>query len=230
MSEMKVALVTGANKGIGFEVARQLASRGWRVFVGARNSEAGEEAAEKIGGSARFLHMDVSDPESIRNAARELGSQTDRLDVLVNNSGIVLDWNGAVLELKPETLEATLRTNLFGPLLVSQAVVPLLRKSDLPRIVNVSSGAGQLSEELQSWAPAYSISKTALNSLTQQLAAALPDFAVNSVTPGWVRTDMGGASAPRSVEEGSDTIVWLATEAPQSLTGKFIRDREVIEW
>jgi len=230
MSEMKVALVTGANKGIGFEVARQLASRGWRVFVGARNSEAGEEAAEKIGGSARFLHMDVSDPESIRNAARELGSQTDRLDVLVNNAGIVLDWNGAVLDLKPETLEATLRTNLFGPLLVSQALVPLLRKSDSPRIVNVSSGAGQLSEGLQSWAPAYSISKTALNSLTQQLAAALPDFAVNSVTPGWVRTDMGGASAPRSVEEGADTIVWLATEAPQSLTGKFIRDREVIEW
>src|SRR5690242_13871927 len=99
MSEMKVALVTGANKGIGFEVARQLASRGWRVYIGARNREAGEEAAEKIGGSARFLYMDVSDPESIRNAARELGSQADRLDVLVNNAGIVLDWNGAVLEL-----------------------------------------------------------------------------------------------------------------------------------
>src|SRR6478735_4018009 len=119
MSETKIALVTGANKGIGLEVARQLASRGWRVYVGARNREAGEKAAVEIGGSARFLHMDVSDAESIRNGARELGSQTDRLDVLVNNAGIVLDWNGAVLDLKPETLEETLRTNLFGPLLVS---------------------------------------------------------------------------------------------------------------
>ncbi len=230
MSESKVALVTGANKGIGFEVARQLAARGMRVYLGARNREAGEKAVAQIGGEARLLLMDVSDEASIAKAVKELSSQTDRLDVLVNNAGIVLDYEKSLFDLTSDTLRKTLATNLFGPLLVSQSVIPLMRKSDSPRIVNVSSGAGQLSGELQSWAPAYSISKTSLNALTQQLAAALPEFAINSVCPGWVRTDMGGPNATLSVEEGADTIVWLATEAPQSLTGKYLRDRQAIEW
>jgi NAD(P)-dependent dehydrogenase (short-subunit alcohol dehydrogenase family) len=123
-----------------------------------------------------------------------------------------------------------LHTNTLGPLLVSQAFVPFLKKSDAPRIVNVSSGGGQLTDGADGWAPAYCISKTALNGVTVQLAAALPKFAVNSVCPGWVRTDMGGSNASRSVAEGASGIVWLAADAPQSLTARFLRDRKVIAW
>jgi NAD(P)-dependent dehydrogenase (short-subunit alcohol dehydrogenase family) len=123
-----------------------------------------------------------------------------------------------------------LRTNTLGTLLVSQAFVRFLKISDSPRIVNVSSGGGQLADGADGWAPAYCISKTAVNGVTSQLAAALPGFAVNSVCPGWVRTDMGGANAPRSVAEGASGIVWLAAEAPQKETGKFWRDRKVIPW
>jgi len=123
-----------------------------------------------------------------------------------------------------------LRTNTLGALLLAQAFVPFLKKSDAPRIVNVSSGGGQLADGADGWAPAYCISKTALNGVTVQLAAALPKFAVNSVCPGWVRTDMGGASATRSVAEGASGVVWLASEAPHSMTGKFFRDRKVIPW
>src|ERR687892_2172657 len=135
-----------------------------------------------------------------------------------------------VLTITPEIFETTLRTNTLGALLVAQAFVPFLQKSDAPRIVNVSSGGGQLADGADGWAPAYCISKTALNGVTSQLAAALPKFAVNSVCPGWVRTDMGGQGATRSVEEGADTIVWLASDAPQKLTGKFLRDRKEIPW
>ncbi len=148
----------------------------------------------------------------------------------MNNAGILLDEDKDILTLAPETIATTLRTNTFGALLVAQAFVPFLRKSDHPRIVNVSSGGGQLADGADGWAPAYCISKTALNGVTVQLAAALPEFAVNSVCPGWVRTDMGGANATRSVAEGASGIVWLAAEAPQGETGKFWRDRKVIPW
>ena len=234
----RIALVTGANKGIGFEVARQLARKGFRVFLGARNEKSGEVAAEKLRtegvkegyGEITFLKIDVSKPDSIRRAAEEFSRSTDRLDVLVNNAGILLDDDKDVLMVAPEIFETTLRTNTVGPLLVSQAFVPFLKKSDAPRIVNVSSGGGQLADGADGWAPAYCISKTALNGVTAQLAAALPKFAVNSVCPGWVRTDMGGANATRSVGEGATGIVWLAVDAPQNETGKFWRDRKVIPW
>jgi NAD(P)-dependent dehydrogenase (short-subunit alcohol dehydrogenase family) len=230
----KIALVTGANKGIGFEVARQLARKGFHVFLGARNADTGSAAAEKLrsegAGEVTFLELDVSNPESIGRAAEDLPRQVDHLDVLVNNAGIALDDDENVLKISPETFETTLRTNTLGPLLVSQAFVPLLNKSSAPRIVNVSSGGGQLADGADGWAPAYCVSKTALNGVTSQLAAALPDFAVNSVCPGWVRTDMGGANATRSVSEGAAGIVWLAGEAPQKQTGKFWRDRKVIPW
>jgi NAD(P)-dependent dehydrogenase (short-subunit alcohol dehydrogenase family) len=134
------------------------------------------------------------------------------------------------LKISTETIETTLRTNTLSPLLVAQAFVPLLKKSAAPRIVNVSSGGGQLSDGAEGWAPSYCISKTGLNGVTVQLAAALPDFAVNSVCPGWVRTDMGGSNATRSVAEGAAGIIWLAADAPQKETGKFWRDRRVIPW
>src|SRR6476660_2603517 len=226
----KIALVTGANKGIGFEVARQLAAKGSRVFVGARNEKAGRAAAQKIGPTATFLKIDVSDPASIREAAAELAKTVDHLDVLVNNAGIIVDGADAILKATPDQFETTMRTNTLGPLMVAQAFQPVLAKSSAPRIVNVSSSGGQLHDGADSLSPGYCISKTALNGVTSQLAAALPKFAVNSVCPGWVRTDMGGKNASRSVEEGADTIVWLASEAPQQSTGKFLRDRKEIAW
>jgi NAD(P)-dependent dehydrogenase (short-subunit alcohol dehydrogenase family) len=229
-NEDKVALVTGANKGIGFEVASELTGKGFRVFVGARNEKEGREAAKKIGARAVFLKLDVSEPASIRNAAQELGKAATHLDVLANNAGILLDEDKAALTMTPEIFETTMRTNTLGPLLVAAAFQPLLAKSSAPRIINVSSGGGQLTDGADGWAPGYCISKTALNGVTVQLAAALPNFAVNSVCPGWVRTDMGGEGATRSVKEGADTIVWLATDAPQELTGKFLRDRKEIPW
>ena len=176
------------------------------------------------------MKLDVSNPESIQHAANEFGKQSDRLDALINNAGILLDDDKDILTITPELFESTLRTNTLGALLMAEAFVPLLKKSNAPRIVNVSSGGGQLADGADGWAPGYCISKTALNGVTIQLAAALPKFAVNSVCPGWVRTDMGGSNATRSVAEGASGIVWLAAEAPQDETGKFWRDRKVIPW
>ena len=236
--EQRIALVTGANKGIGFEVVRQLARKGFHVFLGARDEKAGNAAVEKLhrentarsGITAAFLKIDVSDPDSIRSAAEEFSKKSDRLDTLVNNAGILLDDDKEILTITPEIFETTLRTNTLGALLVSQAFVSFLKKSEAPRIVNVSSGGGQLADGADGWAPAYCISKTALNGVTVQLAAALPKFAVNSVCPGWVRTDMGGSNATRSIAEGASGVVWLAADAPQKETSKFWRDRKVIPW
>jgi len=236
--EQRIALVTGANKGIGFEVVRDLARKGFHVFLGARNEKAGETAAEKLRtegakedyGEITVLKIDVSKPDSIGRAAEEFSRKSDRLDTLVNNAGILLDDDKDVLTTTSEIFETTLRTNTLGALLVAQTFVPFLKKSAAPRIVNVSSGGGQLTDGADGWAPAYCISKTALSGVTVHLAAALPKFAVNSVCPGWVRTDMGGSNATRSVLEGAAGIVWLAADAPQSETGKFWRDRKVIPW
>jgi NAD(P)-dependent dehydrogenase (short-subunit alcohol dehydrogenase family) len=241
-SEARIALVTGANKGIGREVARQLAARGFRVVLGARRPEAGQQAAAELGtgfdrlttgiGRVEFLEIDVADAASITRAAQQLAALVDHLDVLVNNAGILEDGTATALDVDAAVVRRTFETNTLGPLLVTQAMLPLLLKAPGgARIINVSSGAGALGE-MTSWAPAYSISKTALNAVTRQFAAVLRTqrIAVNSVCPGWVRTDMGGAGATRALEQGADTIVWLATEAPLSLTGGFLRDRKSIEW
>jgi NAD(P)-dependent dehydrogenase (short-subunit alcohol dehydrogenase family) len=198
-AHMKIALVTGANKGIGREVARQLAGKGFHVFIGARNRSAGRKAADEIakkGGKTAFLEIDVSDNNGVAAAAREFAKASDHLDVLVNNAGIIVDGDDAILEINDELLRKTLETNALGSLRVIRAFVPLLAKSEAPRVINVSSSGGQLTGGADSWAPAYCISKTALNGVTSQLAAALPKFAVNSVCPGWVRTDMGGQELP----------------------------------
>jgi len=230
---MKTVLVTGANKGIGREVAGQLARKGFHVFVAARNPDAGRKAADEIAkqsGKATFIEVDVTDNASVRAAAREFSKIADHLDVLVNNAGIMMDGGDAILEVSDNIFRRTIETNVLGALRATRAFTPLLVKSKAPRVINVSSSGGQLTGGADGWSPAYCISKTALNGVTSQLAAALPKFAVNSVCPGWVRTDMGGRNATRSVEEGADTIVWLASEAPQGLTGKFLRDRKEIPW
>ena len=232
-ARMKTVLVTGANKGIGREVAGQLARKGFHVFVAARNPDAGRKAADEIAkqsGKATFIEVDVTDNASVRAAAREFSKIADHLDVLVNNAGIMMDGDDAILEVSDNIFRRTIETNVLGALRATRAFTPLLVKSKAPRVINVSSSGGQLTGGADGWSPAYCISKTALNGVTSQLAAALPKFAVNSVCPGWVRTDMGGRNATRSVEKGADTIVWLATEAPRELTGKFLRDRKEIPW
>jgi NAD(P)-dependent dehydrogenase (short-subunit alcohol dehydrogenase family) len=229
-----VALITGANKGIGFEVTRQLAGRGWRVVIGARNARAGQEAAASISndkGSAAFLEIDVANSQSIARAAAEFGKQFDHLDVLINNAGIYPDQGLSILTISRRQLTDTFQTNTFGPIEVTQAFLPYLRKAKAARVINMSTGYGQI-EGLSATVPSYCLSKLALNGATIMLNEALKGdgIAVNTMSPGWVRTDMGGANAPRSVEEGADTAVWLAAEASQKLTGKFFQDRKEIPW
>ena len=225
-----IILITGATRGIGFAAAMQLAARGAQVIVASRDATRAQSAAEKIGRNTSWLSLDIDDPDSVNAAAASIAAQYGRLDVLANNSAVLLDHYEGLDQLKPETLAATLKTNVVGTLRISQAMKELLGKSSAPRIINVSSGAGQLDGEPQSWAPAYCISKTALNMLTQQLTAAWPDVMVNSMCPGWCRTEMGGDNAPRSAEEGADTLTWLALDAPHSLRGSFIKDRQAIPW
>jgi NAD(P)-dependent dehydrogenase (short-subunit alcohol dehydrogenase family) len=173
--------------------------RVFHVFVGARNRVAGREAADAIaknGGKATLLEIDVADNASVTAAAREFSKIANHLDVLVNNAGIVVDGDSAVLEISDELLRKTLETNTLGALRVTRAFAPLLAKSKTPRVINVSSGGGELTGGADSWAPGYCISKAGLNGVTSQLAAALPKFAVNSVCPGWVQTDMAAKTQP----------------------------------
>lgn len=228
----KTAFITGANKGIGFEVARQLAQLGYAVFVGSRDISKGKQATQQLceqGYEATFIQLDVTDPLSIKQAAGTFSQKADHLDVLINNAAVLDDHGEDILKLNVELLNRTLTTNVTGPIMVIQDFLPFLQKSDAPRIINVSSGVGSL-RNMQTYAPAYSISKVALNAVTRQFAGALPGVAVNSVSPGWVRTDMGGNNASRSVEEGAAGIVWLATQAPGSETGKFWQDKQEIPW
>jgi NAD(P)-dependent dehydrogenase (short-subunit alcohol dehydrogenase family) len=225
-----IVLITGATRGIGFAAAKQLAARGATVIIASRDLPRAEKAARQVGGSTESIQLDITNESSLHNSAEQIRQRHGHLDVLANNSGVLLDNSDPIASLKPETLRATLETNLIGTFRVTLAMLPLLQKSAAPRIINVSSGAGQLDGEPQAWAPAYSISKTALNMLTQQLTAALPKVMVNSMCPGWCRTEMGGPQAPLSADEGADTLVWLALDAPHSLRGSFVKQRKVIPW
>ena len=230
-SKQRKVLITGANRGIGYETAKQLKERGFFVVLSARDVTEGQSAATELG--VKFLQIDVADEKSISAAATEFKERFgDSLDVLVNNAGIYPDGDESILEVGKTQLFHALLTNTLGPLLVTRLFQKLLENSEEGgRLINLSSKLGQLSD-MGGTAPTYSISKTALNAVTRQLSSALGEkqIAVNSVSPGWVRTDMGGENAELSVEEGADSIVWLADEAPHSLTGKFIRDRKEIEW
>lgn len=230
--DKRIAIVTGANRGIGYEVVRQLSEKNWTVILTARHEARGRTARDDLAGrglDVRFHLLDVTDAEQVGRLGRDLAAEPGRLDVLVNNAGILMKEDRGSVRTPIETLRLTMETNFFGPFRVSQALLPLLNRSDDARIINVSSGLGQLSDGGGGY-PAYSISKAALNMMTVQFAE---DFGgrvkVNSVCPGWVRTEMGGPGAPRSVEKGAESIVWLATES-KIPNGKFIRDRKEIPW
>ncbi len=239
MSEnSKVTLITGANKGIGFEVARQLASKGFTILLGARDPQRGEEAAAKIPG-ATYLPLDITSAESVAAAANEIEQKYGHLDVLVNNAGIVDYTDGLPGKADLAAVRRTFETNFFGPLTVSQALLPLLRKAPAPRIVNVSSTLGSLALQADPNNPysdyrfiGYSGSKAALNMLTADLAAELKDVPakVNSACPGYVATDINNHSGPRTVEQGAAIIVHLATLGEDGPTGGFYDDNGSIAW
>jgi NAD(P)-dependent dehydrogenase (short-subunit alcohol dehydrogenase family) len=233
MTDRPVIVVTGGNRGIGFEVCRQLAGRGARVVLTSRQPEAGEEAVKRLAAqklSAQFHRLNVTDLESAAALREHLDRAFGRLDVLINNAGIFSKDDAPGLQVSLATVRATLETNALAPLHLSQTMAPLLKRSSAARIVNVSSGLGALSD-MEGGHAAYRISKTALNAVTAILAAELRGaVAVNAVCPGWVKTDMGGANAERDVSQGAAGIVWLALDAPHDLSGKFVRDRKVIPW
>jgi NAD(P)-dependent dehydrogenase (short-subunit alcohol dehydrogenase family) len=219
-----VALVSGASRGIGAEIARQLAAdHGFVVFAGARDPDDVEEGEGIIP-----IELDVTDQSSIDAAQEQIGSDPGYLDALINNAGVYGDPIG-VVDYDLDRAHEVFEVNTFGPWRLCQAFVPLLQRSSQPRIVNVSSGAGQLSD-MNGGRAAYRLSKAALNALTRTLASDERGIKVNVMCPGWVRTDMGGSGAPRSVEEGADTAVWLATLPDDGPTGGFFRDRKPIPW
>jgi NAD(P)-dependent dehydrogenase (short-subunit alcohol dehydrogenase family) len=219
-----VALVTGTSRGIGAEIARQLAAdHDFLVFAGARDPDDVEETEGIVP-----IELDVTDQAEVDAAQERIGSEVGHLDALVNNAGVYGDPIG-VVDYDLDRAHEVFEVNTFGPWRLCQAFVPLLKRSDRPRIVNVSSGAGQLSD-MNGGRAAYRLSKAALNALTRTLASDEGEIKVNVMCPGWVRTDMGGSGAPRSVEEGADTAVWLATLPDDGPTGGFFRDRKPIPW
>jgi NAD(P)-dependent dehydrogenase (short-subunit alcohol dehydrogenase family) len=229
-----VALVTGANRGIGREVSRQLAERGYDVLLSARDGEkarvAAAEVAQATGAAVRALELDVADPSSVAQAAARVSDDPGRLDVLVNNAGIGSDFGVSGAAPDFDAIEQALRTNFYGAYRLTIALLELLRGSEHPRIVNVSSGMGGVAE-MGGWSPGYRVSKAALNAMTRILAAELRDsgFLVNSACPGFVNTDMGGQfGAKKSVEDGAAGVVWLATLPDDGPSGGFFRDGKAV--
>jgi NAD(P)-dependent dehydrogenase (short-subunit alcohol dehydrogenase family) len=205
-----------------------------RVVLTARRRENAGRAASEIdarGGEVVPVELDVTSAQSIADAFEEIRVHAGPVDVLVNNAAILLGETSAVLDTSMADYRLTFETNVWGPISVCQAFVPGMMRRRCGRVVNVSSQAGQLAR-MGTYAPAYSISKTALNAFTRQLATGVKDngVLVNAGCPGWVRTDMGGPRAPRSVEQGADTLVWLATLPSNGPTGGFFSDRNAIEW
>ena len=230
-STTQFALVTGANRGIGFEVSKQLADLGYTVFLTARSLDKAQGAVESIASTNIIpLALDISNQESIVAAAEEVRRHTDVLDVLINNAAIDYDTDQQVLSADLVRVRRVFETNTMGTWQMVQTFLPLLQKSHHGRIVNVSSGAGAL-DSLSSGTPAYSLSKAALNALTIMMARALESqkILVNAVCPGWVATDMGGAGG-RPVKDGAASVVFAAELAKSGPTGRFFRDGKQISW
>jgi NAD(P)-dependent dehydrogenase (short-subunit alcohol dehydrogenase family) len=225
---MSLALVTGGNRGIGLEVARQLGRDGMRILLGSRDRQRGEAAAATLRGEGLDitpLELDVADPAAAASVGPAIEAAGGRLEVLVNNAGVYP--GGRASQIDFDVVEETWQANAAGAWRVAVAAIPYMEPG--ARIVNVSSGAGSLTT-MDASMPAYNVSKAALNAITRVLAADLPGLLVNSVCPGWVRTDMGGAGASRSVEEGAASVLWAARLGPDGPTGGFFRDGSPVEW
>jgi NAD(P)-dependent dehydrogenase (short-subunit alcohol dehydrogenase family) len=241
-SKKQVAFVTGANKGIGLETARQLASRGMTVLIGARDERLGKEAAAKLQGEGldvQFLQLDLHDRTTHEAARRFIEENFGHLDVLVNNAGVFLDAAQKPSEVDQQTIRKTFDTNFFGAISVTQALLPLIRKSGAGRIVNVSSGLGSLTKHNDpAWEfypvklLAYNASKTALNAFTVMLAHELKDtgIKVNSADPGFTATDMNAHRGYKTVEQGASVITQLATLPADGATGSYFDDQGVLPW
>ena len=238
----RIALVTGANRGIGFEIARQLGKQGVTVLVGARDSRKGRHAAEHLvreGADAHSLILDVRHAPSIERSRRFIEQEYGRLDILVNNAAVSHDASLKPSDTPLETIHEVFDTNFFGIIAVTQGLLPLLRRSEAGRIVNISSSLGSLTRNADPSFPfagmqmlGYNSSKTALNAFTVLLANELrgTTIKVNSADPDWCRTDMGGQNAPYSAEQGADTAVWLATLPADGPSGGFFNARQPVPW
>lgn len=234
MSEKRVAVVTGGNKGIGLEVCRQLAQIDIEVVLTARNKERGQTAVQQLadeGLTVLFKQLDVTDQNSVRRLVKYLADEHGRLDILVNNAAILIDRGMKVVEMDIAIVRQTMETNYYGPLRLCQMLVPLMARNHYGRIVNLSSTQGSL-HHMGGTGLGYKTSKTAINVLTKVLATEMrgSNILVNSVDPGWVRTDMGGSRAPRSLEKGAETVVWLAILPDDGPTGGFFRDKRPYDW
>ncbi len=234
MPDEKIAVVTGGNKGIGFGICRSLAKQGIRTILTARDVSKGEIAKEQLkqeGLEIIFHPLDVTDGNSIDSLARFLAKEFGKLDILINNAAIRKDAGMMGLDVPIEIFREMMETNLYGPLMMCQTLAPLLKKSAAGRIVNLSSGMGSLAS-MGGGSPAYRITKTALNAMTKVLASEFrgSGVLVNCCHPGWVRTDMGGRGASKSIDEGADTPVWLALLPKNGPTGGYFQDRKPMPW
>lgn len=230
----RTAVVTGGNRGIGYEVCRQLAQRGYRVILTSRDVNRGLAAAEELqraGHEVIYRPLDVTSLVHVRDLQHYVERNFGAASVLVNNAGVYPDEGRNVLDVEMAVYRDTMEINLFGPLLLGQAFIPQMLGQGYGRVVNVSSAAGQIGSMVAD-TPSYRLSKLALNGLTLMLADSVrgSNVLVNAVCPGWVRSDMGGPAAPRSVAQGADTVVWLATLPDGGPSGGFYRDRELIPW
>ncbi|MCB0178973.1 MAG: SDR family oxidoreductase [Anaerolineae bacterium] len=230
----RIALVTGANRGIGFEVCRQLAQQGLQVILTSRDVAKGQAAADVLRGEGLDIsahQLDVTDVDSVMALQAEIEAIFGRLDVLVNNAGVYLDEGVSIFDVSLEAWELTQAVNFYGPLYLCRAFIPMMHLKGYGRIVNVSSGYGSMAE-MGGYTAAYRISKLALNALTRIVAAEITghNIKINSMCPGWVNTTMGGPAAPKSPVAGADTITWLATLPDDGPTGGFFRDRQPIPW
>lgn len=231
---LRIALVSGGNRGIGFEICRQLARRNVHVLLTARDERKGQQAVARLrseGGDVQFHPLDVADAESITRIAGFVNAEFGRLDILVNNAGIYPDEDVSGLKVDLATVRRAMEVNTYGPLLLCQVFIPMMRRRHYGRVVNVSSGAGSLTE-MTGGTLAYRLSKVSLNAMTRILADEVrgTGILINAMCPGWVRTTMGGRHAPRSVEEGADTAIYLATLPDNGPTGGFFGDRKPIPW
>ena len=226
---MKHILVTGGNRGIGREICRQLDAAGYRVLLGSRDLDKGRAAAAGMRSNVRVLQLAVGDEHSMVSVGDRIRDEFGgRLDVLINNAAVMPASDG-IADVDMGEVHRAFESNYFGPWLLIQSLLPYLKRSDSPRIVNMSSGMGAHDDLRGGGYAAYRQTKAALNDLPIQLAAEQPDMSINAVCPGWVQTDMGGSGASRPVSKGAETPVWLAT-ASDVPTGKFLRDKSVISW